>query len=159
MRQTAGAGERGQVFFRALRVALVTQRQGAIQEEVARLRRDLHQLRYGELLQGLTRFADPGQVLAHDPGIHLAHLGTDFTGLVIFDLDLVERFIRTAFAERGEMGNGRHERVMGTGGLRAASRRGNGKTGLKAKVFQRSGKERHPPQRSQFSSVSAGPFF
>ena len=48
-------GKRLHVLLRRLRVALVTERQGAVQEDVARLRAHLDELRAGELLQGGAR--------------------------------------------------------------------------------------------------------
>lgn len=113
VRQAAGARKGGDVFFRALGVAFVAQGQGAIEEEVTRLGGDLDELGDGELLQGLARLADLTKVLAHDACIHLAHLGADLARLVVFHRDFIQRFVRAAFAKSGEVGNGRHGRMIG----------------------------------------------
>ena len=106
VRQAAGAGKGGDIFLGALRVAFVAKGKSAVEEEFACFRGDLDELLHGEFLQGGAGFADLRQILAHDAGIHLADLGADFAGFVVFDLSLVERLIGAAFAEGGKMGNG-----------------------------------------------------
>ena len=61
--------ERRDVFLRRLRVALVAERQRAIEEQFARLRGNLDELRDGELLQRRARFADALEILADDARI------------------------------------------------------------------------------------------
>ena len=103
MRQAAGGGERLDVLLARLRVALVAKRQLAVQEEFARLRRDLDELLDRELLQRRARLADPREVFADDAGIDLADMSRRQAGAVIEHSDLVEALVGFSATQRGKM--------------------------------------------------------
>jgi hypothetical protein len=57
----------------------------------------------------VAHLRDAVEVAAEDAGVHLADLGEDFAGAMVFDVNLVEALVGLAFAEGGEMGDA-HER-------------------------------------------------
>jgi hypothetical protein len=105
MRQTAREAERLDVLLRRLGVTPVPQRQCAVDEQVTRLGRHLHQLRHGELPKGGPGGPQLRQIPLQDPPVHLGDQRQGLPCAVVLDLDMLEGCIGTAQTQRGEMGN------------------------------------------------------
>jgi hypothetical protein len=108
VRQSARATQRLDVLLRRMRVALVTERQRAVEKLLARFGANLDELRDREFFEGRLRFARAREILAHNPGVDLADGGFDFARAKIFHLDRVEAFVGLAAPERGDVRNGVH---------------------------------------------------
>ena len=108
MGQTAGAAEGSDVLVGVLGMAAVSQRQRAVEEQVAGLGTHGHQFGDGEVIQGGSCDSQLGEVFFDDAGIHGRNDGTDLTGAEIFHLCLLEGGVVAAETNDWEMRNGAH---------------------------------------------------
>jgi hypothetical protein len=89
-------------------VALISERQDAVEEEFSGFRGDLDQLADGEALEGGTSFPDGAEVLAKDPCADLTDLCHDLAGAMVDDLGFFQAVIGPTFSEGGKMWDGAH---------------------------------------------------
>jgi hypothetical protein len=84
-------------------VALVAQRQCAIEEMLSRFGGNFDQVRDAEFLQGGARLPNAREIFAENARAYLADGGHGLARAMVDDINLVEAFVRFAAAKRGEV--------------------------------------------------------
>ena len=103
MRQPARAAERRDVFVRVLRVALVAERQRAVQKKLTRLRTHRDKLLDRKFLQRRPRLAELAEIFPQNARIDRGDDRLHIARAVVLDFEFVEALVAAAETEDGKM--------------------------------------------------------